>query len=308
MLSENRIRKSQLILPVFIKEGSPVEVESMPGVSVLNLDLCLDLISKAFDSGIKAVVIFPRIEKSLKDDSGSQAITPNNLICKAIEEIKRRIPEMGIIADVALDPYTTHGHDGIIDEYGMVDNDKTIKLLSRQALILAEAGCDVVAPSDMMDGRVAAIRSSLEDKNLYNTQIFSYSAKYASVLYGPFRDAVASRDCLGTSDKKHYQLNPANLNDALRKVDLDISEGADAVIVKPASFYLDVITKVKERSLLPVIAYQVSGEYTSLKIAAANNIYPYLDAQLEFLLCCKRAGASCIITYGALEISKYLPY
>jgi len=306
MFAENHIQRSQLILPIFVKEGESISISSMPSVNVLSVDLCVEMVKKAYDQGICAVALFPRIDSSLKDEMGSYALSPNNLICKTIAILKKAVPKIGVIADIALDPYTTHRHDGVLDNEGFIDNDKTIEILAKQALILADSGCDILAPSDMMDGRVFAIRSIFEKHKFSNVQIFSYSAKYASILYKPFRDAINSGNCLDQIDKKHYQLNPANINDAVKKVKLDISEGADAVIVKPALFYLDVVREIKREHPIPVIAYQVSGEYAMLKIAAEHGLYSYEDAQIEFLLSCKRAGASCIMTYGALEIASLL--
>ena len=307
MFTENHILRSQLILPIFVTAGNSFELDSMPGISVLSINDCTEVAQQSYDKGIAAIILFPRIDQFLKDENGSYAIQKNNLICQAISAIKKAVPRIGIIADVALDPYTTHGHDGVLDAEDLVDNDKTVNILTKQALILADAGCDVVAPSDMMDGRVQAIRLALEENNFLHTQIFSYSAKYASKLYNPFRDAVGSKSCLGTNDKKHYQLNPANIREAARKVHLDIKEGADAIIVKPALFYLDIIKEISQSYPVPVIAYQVSGEYATIKNAAAQGIYSYEDIQKEFLLSCKRAGASCIITYSAIEIAKLLP-
>lgn len=306
MFAENHILRSQLILPIFVTARNSFEIPSMPGISVLSLDDCTKMAQRAYDEGILAIALFPRIEQSLKDENGNYAIQKSNLICQAINFVKKAVPGIGVIADVALDPYTTHGHDGILDAEDLVDNDKTVKMLTKQALVLADAGCDVVAPSDMMDGRVQAIRLALEENKFLHTQIFSYSAKYASKLYGPFRDAVGSKSCLGTKDKKHYQLNPANIKEAIKKVNLDIKEGADAIIIKPALFYLDVIKEISQSYQVPVIAYQVSGEYATIKNAATQKIYSYEDIQMEFLLSCKRAGASCIITYCALEIAKLL--
>ncbi|CAK6537000.1 MAG: porphobilinogen synthase [Candidatus Midichloria mitochondrii] len=307
MFAENHIHRSQLILPIFVKEGEQIAIPSMPDVNVLSMGLCIDTVKRAYNEGISAVALFPRINKSLKDEFGGYAIKPNNLLCKTISAIKKVVPDIGIIADIALDPYTIHGHDGVLDIEGLVDNDKTVEILTKQALILADSGCDILAPSDMMDGRIRSIRSALEENKFLNTQIFSYAAKYASKLYGPFREAVDSSISLGSTDKKHYQLNPANINEAMRKVKLDIAEGADAIIVKPSLFYLDVVREIKNSYPTPVITYQVSGEYTALKIAAIQGIYSYEDVQIEFLLSCKRAGASCVITYGALEIAKLLP-
>ena len=306
LFAESHVKPSDLIMPVFIKEGGTEAIESMPGISVLSVDDCVRNVAAAYEAGIRAVMLFPRIAQERKDAMGSYALSKDSVVCKAIEQIKKTVPEIGIIVDIALDPYTTHGHDGVLDEDGFVDNDKTIEILAQQSLVMADVGCDVVSPSDMMDGRISAVRNALENNRFYNIQIFSYSAKYASKLYAPFRNAIKSVGCLGNTDKKHYQLDPGNSLDAIRKTKMDLEEGADSIIVKPAMFYLDIVKEIKNRHQTNVIVYQVSGEYSSLKIAAMNGVYDYRDVQMEFLLSCKRAGASCIITYDALNLAKVL--
>jgi porphobilinogen synthase len=310
LFAENHIAANQLILPIFITDGVNIktEIQSMPGIYVLSADLALDLVKAAKDLGISAIALFPKIAQEIKDVSGSHAFDKNNIVCKLIKNIKSKVPGIGILADVALDPYTSHGHDGILDQDGFVDNDSTVAMLCKQSLILAESGCDVLAPSDMMDGRVIAIRKLLEDSKYCGIQIYSYAAKYASTFYSPFRDAVGSIKSNGI-DKRHYQLNPANIHEAMKKVKLDISEGADAIIVKPAMLYLDVIKEIKSNILtkeINVIAYQVSGEYSMLKFAAQHGALDYLKAQIESMISIKRSGASAVMTYGALDIANFL--
>lgn len=308
MLAEHCLKKAQLILPIFIQEGLQKSnpVLSMPDVSVVSVDLCIEIAKEAYDHGIKAIMLFPRIDQNLKDHVASGAILKDNLICKAVAQLKRFVPNIGIIADIALDPYTSHGHDGVLDSEGFVDNDRTVDLLVQQAALIADAGCDILAPSDMMDGRVINIRHMLEMRGFMHTQIFSYAAKYASAFYEPFRDAVDSKISLGSNDKKHYQLDCANAREALRKITIDIKEGADAIIIKPAMMYSDIIKMVHDKILHPIFAYQVSGEYAMIKVAAMNGLFDYKSAQIEILTSLIRAGAQGVMTYAALEIAKSL--
>ena len=259
-----------------------------------------------YKSGIPAIAIFPYIPNNLKDENGTESLNKNNVICKAIKEIKSSCPEIGIICDVALDPYTNHGHDGIIIN-NEINNDKTIEILCKQAVIQAEAGCDIIAPSDMMDGRVKSIRSALDNKNLINTSILSYSAKYASSFYGPFRDALGTKiNSDHVFDKKSYQMDPANSREALREIELDINEGADIIMIKPALSYLDIISLAKQNFEIPIFAYQVSGEYSMIKAASEKGWINEQDIIFETLLSIKRAGASSILTYFAKNIAKSL--
>lgn len=307
MVQEHRLHVSDLIWPVFVVEGSGVreEIASLPDVCRWSVDLLVDEVRKAGDLGICAVAVFPAVEAERKSDDGAEALNPDNLVCRAIAAIKAAVPEVGVIADVALDPYTTHGHDGILGDDGVVLNDETNDVLARQAVILAAAGADVVAPSDMMDGRVGVIRSALENAKHRDTLILSYAAKFASCFYGPFRDAVGSKAAL-TGDKKTYQMNPANGDEALREVALDIAEGADMVMVKPGLPYLDIVARVKDIYKVPTFAYHVSGEYAMLKAAAANGWLDYDASLYEMMLSFKRAGCDGILTYGALDLAKSL--
>lgn len=308
MVAENTILPSDLILPIFIKEGSSEreKIQSMPGVERISIDLLIEKAREAYSLGIPAIALFPCIDAALKDEVGTEAINQNNLVSKAIKALKDHIPEIGVIADVALDPYTTHGHDGIIDEKGKILNDKTIMQLCEQALVLAQAGCDIVAPSDMMDGRIGAIREILEEERYCDTQILAYSAKYASSFYGPFRDAVRSSKTLGQKDKKTYQMDISNSDEALREVEMDIMEGADMVMIKPGLPYLDVIRRVKDNYNIPIFAYQVSGEYSMIKASAAAGIIDENQAFMETAICFKRAGVNGIFTYAALDIVKQI--
>ncbi len=276
----------------------------MPGVERLSIDLAIHAAEKAARAGIPVIALFPCTDPSLKTSDGREAANEDNLICRAIRAIKRSVPEIGVLCDVALDPYTTHGHDGVIVD-GYVANDETVEILVRQALIQAEAGCDIIAPSDMMDGRVGAIRRALEQNGYKNTLIMAYAAKYASAFYGPFRDAVGSAKAL-TGDKRTYQMDPANGDEALREVALDIAEGADMVMVKPGMPYLDVIWRVRETFRLPTFAYQVSGEYAMLVAAAERGWLEREGAIVESLIAFKRAGANGILTYFALEAADLL--
>jgi porphobilinogen synthase len=300
MVAETVLTPADLIWPLFIAEGQGAEepVSSLPGVSRWSVDRIAEKAREARDLGIPCVALFPNTPRELRTDDAREALNPDNLICRAIREIKDKVPEIGILTDVALDPYTSHGHDGIVDETGYVLNDVTSEILVRQALVQAEAGADIVAPSDMMDGRVGAIRQALESEGRFNVQIMAYAAKYASAFYGPFRDAVGSRGLL-KGDKKTYQMDPANAEEALREVALDLAEGADTVMVKPGLPYLDIVRRVKERFEVPVFAYQVSGEYAMIEAAAAVGAGEREALVLETLMSFKRAGCSGVLTYHA---------
>ncbi|MFL2852381.1 MAG: porphobilinogen synthase [Candidatus Pelagibacter sp.] len=305
LISENNLSVKDLILPIFIRDGkAKVEsIKSMPGVNRYTVDK-LDLImKKVIKYKIPMVALFPYTPKNKKDELGSEALNKNNLICKSIKLIKKRYSKIGIMCDVALDPYTSHGHDGVLDEKG-INNDETIKILVKQALLQAQMGCDVIAPSDMMDGRIGIIRKALDKNNFQNISILSYSAKYASSFYGPFRDAVGSKGNL-KNDKKTYQMDFRNSNEAYREIGLDIKEGADIVMVKPGLPYLDIIRNIKQNFKIPVFAYQVSGEYSLIKFGIKYNLIND-DAILESLIAFKRAGASAIVTYFALDIAERL--
>ncbi|MDX1498189.1 MAG: porphobilinogen synthase, partial [Salinisphaeraceae bacterium] len=272
LMQENRLTVQDLIWPVFVLEGEGQReaVESMPGVERLSIDLLAQAAREAADLGIPAIALFPVVDQALKTEDAAEAYNPDGLVPRAIRALKTAVPELGVITDIALDPYTSHGQDGVIDESGYVLNDETVAILAQQALCHAEAGADVVAPSDMMDGRIGVIRDTLEAAGQRNTRILAYSAKYASSLYGPFRDAVGSSGNLGKADKKTYQMDPANADEALREVELDIAEGADMVMIKPGLAYLDIVQRVKESFGMPTMVYQVSGEYAMLKAAAQN--------------------------------------
>ena len=306
LIQENNITTSDLILPLFIKEGKNVieEIKSMPDVYKYSIDTLKKIIKEAIRYKIPAVALFPEINNNKKNEIGSEALNKNNLICNAVREIKKSFGNsIGVICDVALDPYTSHGHDGIVKK-NIVDNDETIKILIEQSLNQAEAGCDILAPSDMMDGRIGEIRKSLEKNNYKNIQLLSYAAKYASNFYGPFRNAVGSQSKL-KSDKKNYQMDFKNSKEALREIGMDINEGADMVIVKPALTYLDIISKAKQEFNIPIVAYNVSGEYSMIKNAIKNNILPE-DAINEMMISFKRAGANSVITYFAMEFARKL--
>jgi porphobilinogen synthase len=306
MVAETRLSADDLIWPLFVIEGSNTrqEVGSMPGVSRLSIDLLVEAAKQAADVGIPAIAVFPSVDSSLKTPDAREAVNPGNLVCRAVSAVKKAVPELGIICDVALDPFNSDGHDGIVRD-GYVVNDETVEILARMAVIQAQAGCDVVAPSDMMDGRVAAIRDALEAANLHDIQILSYAAKYASAFYGPFRDAVGSKAAL-KGDKKNYQMDPANSEEALREVALDIAEGADMLMVKPGLPYLDIVRRVKETFQLPTLAYQVSGEYAMMKAAAQNGWLDWNKVVFESLCAFKRAGADAVLTYAALEVATAL--
>lgn len=308
LVQENTLSSNDFIYPVFLLEGKgrEEEVKSMPGVSRVTLDLLLPIAQECVQLGIPVMALFPVISSALKTTDGEEAFNPNGLIPLAVKELKKQFPNLGIMTDIALDPYTSHGQDGIIDDEGYVINDITVDALVKQALIHAQAGVDIVAPSDMMDGRIAAIRDALEAHGFIHTQIMAYSAKYASAFYGPFRDAVGSAGNLGKGNKKTYQMDPANSDEAIREVSLDIEEGADMVMVKPGMPYLDIVKRVKDELGHPTFAYQVSGEYAMIK-AAANNGWIDGDAvMLESLLAFKRAGADGILTYFARDAARLL--
>jgi porphobilinogen synthase len=307
-MQENSVSANDLIYPVFLLEGQGKSeaVASMPGVNRVSLDLLLGIAQECVDLNIPVMALFPVIDASLKTPDGKEAFNPNGLIPNAVRELKKRFPNLGIMTDVALDPYTSHGQDGVLDEQGRILNDETTAILVQQAVAQAEAGVDIVAPSDMMDGRIGKIREALEQKNLIHTRIMAYSAKYASAFYGPFRDAVGSAKNLGKADKKTYQMDCANTDEALREVALDISEGADMVMVKPGMPYLDIVRRVRDEFNYPTYAYQVSGEYAMLKAAAQNGWLDHDAVMMESLLAFKRAGAHGILTYFALEAARLL--
>jgi porphobilinogen synthase len=304
LVAEVCVRPADLIQPLFVLDGTGRRqaVTSMPGVERRSVDLLLPLVERALELGVPAVALFPCTPPERKSEAAEEAWNEDNLLCRAVRAIKRRLPEMGLVTDVALDPYTTHGHDGLLVD-GRIDNDRTLEALRRQALVQAAAGADVIAPSDMMDGRVGAIRAALDEAGHQATLILAYSAKYASAFYGPFRDAVGSAGTLGKADKKTYQMDPANSAEALREVALDIAEGADMVMVKPGLPYLDVIRRVKEAFGLPTLAYQVSGEYAMIQAAAGRGWLDGEAAMLEALTALRRAGADAILTYAAIEVA-----
>jgi porphobilinogen synthase len=300
LVAEHRLTPADLIWPLFVTSGTDVEepIASLPGVSRWSVDRLAAQARQARDLGIPCLALFPNTPRELRTEDGREALNPDNLMCRAIRAVKDAVPEVGVLTDVALDPYTAHGHDGLIDEAGNVRNDVTSQLLVEQALVQAAAGSDIVAPSDMMDGRVGAIRAALEAAGHHDVQIMAYAAKYASAFYGPFRDAVGSRGLL-KGDKRGYQMDPANAQEALREVALDLAEGADTVMVKPGLPYLDIVRRVKERFEVPVFAYQVSGEYAMIEAAAAAGAGDREALVLETLLAFKRAGTSGVLTYHA---------
>jgi porphobilinogen synthase len=308
LIQENQLRTSDLIYPVFLLEGQNQSqaVSSMPGVNRVSLDLLFKVAEECVALGIPVMALFPVIDPTLKTLDGKEAFNSKGLIPSAVRELKKRFPDLGIMTDIALDPYTSHGQDGILDEQGRILNDETTAILVQQAVTHAQAGVDIVAPSDMMDGRIGKIREALEQQNLIHTRIMAYSAKYASAFYGPFRDAVGSAKNLGKADKKTYQMDCANTDEALREVALDISEGADMVMVKPGMPYLDIVRRVSEEFNYPTYAYQVSGEYAMLKAAAQNGWLDHDAVMMESLLAFKRAGADGILTYFALEAARLL--
>ena len=308
LMRENTITASDLIYPVFILDGvnQRQSVASMPGVERVSVDLLLGVADNCVKLGIPVMALFPVIDASLKTPDGIEAANPNGLVPRAVRALKSRFPELGVLTDVALDPFTSHGQDGLIDENGYVLNDETIAMLIRQSLCQAEAGVDVVAPSDMMDGRIGAIRAALEENKFIHTRIMGYSAKYASAFYGPFRDAVGSSANLGKSDKNTYQMDPANSDEALREVGLDLAEGADMVMVKPGMPYLDIVRRVKDEFKVPTFAYQVSGEYAMIKAAAQNGWLDHDKVMMEAMMAFKRAGADGVLSYFALDIARLL--
>jgi porphobilinogen synthase len=308
LMQENHLSVDDLIYPVFLLEGKGQSqaVASMPGVNRVSLDLLLPVAQECVDLGIPVMALFPVIDASLKTPDGKEASNSNGLIPNAVRELKKLFPNLGIMTDVALDPYTSHGQDGVLDEHGCILNDETTAILVQQALTQAEAGVDIVAPSDMMDGRIGKIREALEQKKLIHARIMAYSAKYASAFYGPFRDAVGSAKNLGKADKKTYQMDYANTDEALREVAMDISEGADMVMVKPGMPYLDIVRRVKEEFSYPTFAYQVSGEYAMLKAASQNGWLDHDAVMMESLMAFKRAGADGVLTYFALEAARLI--
>ncbi|MCC7260345.1 MAG: porphobilinogen synthase [Alphaproteobacteria bacterium] len=307
LVREHALSVDDLIWPVFVHEGrnKTTLVASMPGAPRLSIDLVVKAVKEAAALGIPAVALFPVVEPEKKSEKAEESYNPENLVCRTVRAIKQEVPDIGIICDVALDPYTSHGQDGLVID-GDVANDATIDVLCKQALAQAAAGCDVIAPSDMMDGRIGAIRDALDKAGYTQVKLLSYAAKYASAFYGPFRDAVGSKQALGKADKRSYQMDPANSDEALREVALDIAEGADMVMVKPGMPYLDIVRRVKDTFYVPVLAYHVSGEYAMLKAAAANGWVDERAALLETLLGFKRAGASAILTYAALDAARFL--
>ena len=308
LVRETRLAPEDLILPLFVREGRQIAepVPSMPGVSRLSVDEVLKVVEQALTFGIPAIVFFPVIDAALKTAEAEEAFNDAGLVPRCVREVKKRFPEIGVITDVALDPYTIHGQDGLIDASGYVVNDETLAVLEKQALSHAAAGADIVSPSDMMDGRIGAVRRALDARNLIHVRILAYSAKYASAFYGPFRDAVGSAGSLGKGDKKTYQMDPGNSDEALHEVALDLDEGADYVMVKPAMPYLDIVRRVKDRFGVPTFVYQVSGEYAMLKAAAQLDWIDGDACMMEALLGFKRAGADAILTYFALEAARRL--
>jgi len=306
MVREHQITTDDLIWPLFIMDGDNkrAPIASMPGVERLTVDQAVAEAARAAKLTIPCLALFPYTDPSLRDETGSEALNPDNLVCRAIRAIKKEVPEIGVLCDVALDPYTSHGHDGLMDD-GVILNDETVSVLVRQALVEAEAGCDIIAPSDMMDGRVGAIRAGLDAAGFHDVQIMAYAAKYASAFYGPFRDAVGSSATL-VGDKRTYQMDPANTDEALREVELDIAEGADMVMVKPGLPYLDILQRVKEAFGMPTFVYQVSGEYAMIMAAAANGWLDGDKAMTESLIAFKRAGADGVLTYFAARVAEKL--
>jgi porphobilinogen synthase len=305
---ERSLSPGDLILPVFVLDGTQQRqaVASMPGVERVSIDGLLPVAEDCVKLGIPVLALFPVIDAGLKTPDGREAMNPEGLVPRAVRALKDRFPQLGVLTDVALDPFTTHGQDGLIDEQGYILNDETVAVLTQQALVQAEAGVDIVAPSDMMDGRIGAIRDALEGAGRIHTSIMAYSAKYASAFYGPFRDAVGSKSNLGKSDKKVYQMDPGNSDEALREVALDLAEGADMVMVKPGMPYLDIVRRVKDEFGVPTFAYQVSGEYAMLKAAAANGWLDHDAVMMESLLAFKRAGADGVLSYFARDAARLL--
>jgi porphobilinogen synthase len=306
LVAENVLTAGDLIWPVFVHdEGHKAPIASMPGVFRLPIPALVDAAGEAAELGIPTIAVFPAVPAALKDAEGSEALNPDNLVCRAVSTLKQALPDLGVLCDVALDPFTAHGHDGVI-RADYVENDETVAILRRQAVVQARAGCDIIAPSDMMDGRVGAVRDALDEAGFAHVRIMSYAAKYASALYGPFRDAIGSKAALGSADKRTYQMDPANSDEALREVALDLQEGADMVMVKPGLPYLDIVRRVKEAFRVPTYAYQVSGEYAMLHAAAQNGWLDGDRAMMETLLAFKRAGADGILTYAAIDAARML--
>jgi porphobilinogen synthase len=308
LVLESRVHPSDLILPVFVLDGQGIaqDVASMPGVQRVTLDRLYPIAEECVALGIPVLALFPVLEPALKSDDGREALNAKGLVPRVVRELKQRFPTLGVMTDVALDPFTSHGQDGLLDATGYIVNDQTVAVLAQQALVQAEAGVDIVAPSDMMDGRIGAIRGALEGAGHIHTRIMAYSAKYASAFYGPFRDAVGSAANLGKGSKKVYQMDPGNSDEALREVALDIAEGADMVMVKPGLPYLDIVRRVKDEFRMPTFAYQVSGEYAMLKAAALNGWLDHDATMMEVLGAFKRAGADGVLTYFALEAARLL--
>lgn len=307
LVRENRLSADDLIWPIFVHEGTRkrTAIPSMPGVDRLSIDLLVEAALRAEELKIPAIAIFPATDPSLKNDSASEAINPDNLVCRSVKAVKAACKNLGVICDVALDPYTSHGQDGLVRN-GYVVNDETIEMLCRQSIVQAQAGCDIIAPSDMMDGRIGQVRRALDGAGFDRVQIMAYSAKYASAYYGPFRDAVGSATSLGQGDKRTYQMDPANGDESLREVALDIAEGADMVMVKPGLPYLDIVSRVKRQFGVPTFAYQVSGEYAMIAAAAQQGWLDRTKVVLESLLAFKRAGADGVLTYFAPEVAEIL--
>jgi len=308
LVREARLAPEDFIYPVFVLAGERQvqDVASMPGVQRRSVDGLFAVAEQCLSLGVPVMALFPVIDGALKTPDGREALNPEGLVPTAVRELKKRFPELGLLTDVALDPFTSHGQDGLLDDTGYILNDETVDVLRRQALVQAEAGVDIVAPSDMMDGRIGAIRAELESRGAVHTRIMAYSAKYASAFYGPFRDAVGSAKNLGKSDKKVYQMDPGNSDEALREVALDIAEGADMVMVKPGMPYLDIVRRVKDEFRMPTFAYQVSGEYSMLKAAAANGWLDHDAVMMESLLAFRRAGADGVLSYFALDAARLL--
>ncbi|MCP3687099.1 MAG: porphobilinogen synthase [Gammaproteobacteria bacterium] len=308
LMRENQLSTDDLIYPMFVLDGNQIrqEIVSMPGIERLSIDHLLEEAIQVHQLGIPAIALFPVVEISAKSGDAAEAFNPDGLIQRAVRALKQQVPELGIITDVALDPYTSHGQDGLLDSDGYVTNDRTIEVLVKQALSHAEAGADIVAPSDMMDGRIAAIRESFEQHGHFNTRILAYSAKYASSFYGPFRDAIGSSGNLSGGNKYSYQMDPANSNEALHEVALDIDEGADMVMIKPGMPYLDIVQRISQEFQFPTYVYQISGEYAMLKAAGANGWIDEQECVLEALLSMKRAGADAILTYFAKAAASWL--
>ena len=306
LVAESVLSAGDLIWPVFVHdEANRVPVEAMPGAYRHSISSLVDAAGEAAELGIPTIAVFPAVDPALKDPDGREAVSPENLVCRAAAALKQAHSELGVLCDVALDPFTSHGHDGVIRD-GYVANDETVAILQQQAIVQAKAGCDIIAPSDMMDGRVGAVRKALDEAGFHRVRIMSYAAKYASCFFTPFRDAIGSASSLGSADKRTYQMDPANGDEALREVALDIQEGADMVMVKPGMPYLDVVRRVKEAFRVPTFAYQVSGEYSMIRAAAERGWLDGERAMMESLLCFKRAGADGVLTYFAVEAAKRL--